>query len=651
MMVSSTVSSGQQHRIEAEQPKSSTLKTLCSRLYNLRPEPGLLDGKTIRHSDVFPDSKPFVRWWWLNGPFKEKDIHDQLKWLKGNGFGGVEIAWLFPFWESSDYKSPHRVKWLSEDFIRLVTLTKKCAAKLELGCDFTFGSSWPFGGSFLKPEDQMQTFQGPSSQRIEGSWEKPLKPPVLNHLSRTAVENYTANMSKVFEEALKEGRPSSLFCDSLEIDSDNLWSPELWKQFEDRFGYSLKDHLDALPNNPLIRYDTRKIVSDAITQNFYQTFTELSHKMGAKARVQCHGAPTDLLSAYASVDVPESESLLFEPGFSRIAASAASLASRPVVSCETFTCMYDYPDKYKGKEQLGDLKLLFDALIANGVNQVVWHGMPYNPVKNAANRFFASVHVGPDASFAKELPKFNQYMEDVCGIMRLGKNAHQIAVYLPNEDMMMLGKLPRQNSTAAAHLYWEMRDMHPPEETKGLLPVWLSGDMLSKVSIVDGRFCCGDMNVPLLYIDVKWLDRDALAQLLRLVQAGGKIVLKNPPNQPGFKPSDSYIKMLDELVQHPNTLKDLKEANIVPLVQGDQLPPYWAREYEGHLYLFIAHPNVADVKFPIRYGQFKEAKTQERQVKVYFNGKEVNLDAHFAAGESLMVCISPDGKVKTLTPR
>src|SRR5262249_45689558 len=144
---------------------------------------------------------------------------------------------------------------------------------------------------------------------------------------------------------------------------------------------------------------------------------EICREHGACSRVQCHGAPTDLLSAYAAVDIPESEAILFDPPFSRIAASAAALAGRAVVSAEAFTCVYGFiapaylePYRYWHKEQVADMKLLADALFAHGVNQIVWHGMPFNP-PGGRNEFYASVHVGPDAAFAGELRAFNRYLE------------------------------------------------------------------------------------------------------------------------------------------------------------------------------------------------------------------------------------------------
>jgi len=55
---------------------------------NDRPAPAYFRGS----------SKPYVRWWWLAGPFCERDIETQLSWVKQMGFGGVELAWLWPSW-------------------------------------------------------------------------------------------------------------------------------------------------------------------------------------------------------------------------------------------------------------------------------------------------------------------------------------------------------------------------------------------------------------------------------------------------------------------------------------------------------------------------------------------------------------------------
>ena len=146
-------------------------------------------------------SKPYVRWWWIKGPYREPDITVQLDWVKANGFGGVELAWIYPSWiwlQSTD-----NPEWLGKEWSRLTAFTKSYAEKIGLGCDFTFGSCWPFGGMCVAPEDAAQTFSGPSSQRLVGSWEEETagRGPIVNHLSRTALRHYAAVLTPAFRPA------------------------------------------------------------------------------------------------------------------------------------------------------------------------------------------------------------------------------------------------------------------------------------------------------------------------------------------------------------------------------------------------------------------------------------------------------------------
>jgi len=99
--------------------------------------------------------------------------------------------------------------------------------------------------------------------------------------------------------------------------------------------------------------------------------------------------------ARARVDVPETEALLFEPPFARIVASAAALSAKRDVTSETFTCAYGFPRVHHKEEQTVDLKLIADAVFAIGVNQLFWHGTPFDSGDGAHdNEFYASVHVG-----------------------------------------------------------------------------------------------------------------------------------------------------------------------------------------------------------------------------------------------------------------
>jgi hypothetical protein len=596
-------------------------------------------------------SKPYVRWWWLAGPFCEPDIETQLDWVKQMGFGGVELAWLWPGWITRF--DPVLIPiWLGPEWSRLVAHAKRYADRIGLGCDFTFGSCWPFGGSCVARDHASQTFDGSPTQYLEASWEEPLYRDlfVVDHLNREALFAYGQAMLPAFQAAL-EGAPSGLFCDSLEIDSRGLWSRALWDEFARELGYRLEPFCDDLERQLDVRYDYRKFLAGVMVREFYAPFTQFCHEQGAFSRVQCHGSPTDLLTCYSAVDVPESEALLFDPPFSRIPASAAALSDRPVVSAETFTCIYGFTSprhteayRYWKREQVADLKLLADAVMANGVNQIVWHGMPYSGA-DCHHEFYASVHVGPDCAFVAELPAFNAYLEQVCGRMQSGRTVSELAVYLPNEDMWMLDLMPLELRSPGAAYWWEMRYVQVPQETRPFQPLWISAAMLARAEMREGRLAIGSQSFAALYLDVEWLDTDGLAEIERLASAGLKVVLRRRPRQPGHRPQSDYERRLDSLASSPNTVATLTQAGLRPLVSGENLPPYWARQTGTDTDFFFAHPKAAEVSYPMPYGFSKCDKTLRRRVALHSPTASADVELIFEPYQSLLLRLSEKGEI------
>ena len=376
-------------------------------------------------------SRPYTRWWWFASVIDTNDVKYQLDWLAENGFGGTEIAWVYPY--GTDSLAP-RQEWLSPEWSSVVAFAKRYSDKLGLGCDFTFGTLWPFGDSYIPPgEGQLHYGDTTAPLRRRITWEHPKKFRTLNHMDKGALVNYSARVGGALAEALK-GRKSALFCDSWEVDTRKIWTKGFDGRFMKAYGYDIKPFMDSLytKGHEGIFYDYMKLVSEYVLDEFYRPFTEISNKLGGFSRAQCGGSPTDLLTAFSLVDVPESEAILYEPNFSRIPASAAVLSSKNIVSAETFTCIYGWkrwpgPGPYQKQEQTADLKLVADALFANGVNHIFWHGMPFNG-NGDTNIFYASVHVGENSSLTPELPQFNKYMEIVCSYMRKGRNYTDIAV-------------------------------------------------------------------------------------------------------------------------------------------------------------------------------------------------------------------------------
>ncbi len=589
------------------------------------PEKNLLTHDKIEY---YKDSKPWSRWWWFADVIKEESIIDNLLWLKKNGFGGVEIAWVYPLnrmlKDTINYTP--RQEWLSSEWSYIVAFTKKCADSYELGCDFTFGTLWPFGDSYVPLEESTMFLDDKNrKQEITASWEYPKKGFVIDHLNKKALYNYSLRIGNALKPALS-GSVSALFCDSWEVETKFLTTHNFEDTFFLKYGYYLSDYKDNLYSNSepyrSVRYDYMKLLSEYVLEEFYKPFTEISHNLGAFSRVQCSGAPCDIISAYSVVDVPESEALLFEPTFSNIVSSAANLSGKQIITAETFTCIYGWPRIRICEEQTADLKLLADALFANGVNQIIWHGKPFNSVGSDSTKFYASVHVGSSGSLADEIPAFNNYMQRVSSYLKKGIAFSDIAVYLPTEDSWVAGELPKEKQFIWAWGEYEQRYTYFPEELKGFCPMWINGDFLEKAKYENGFLKVGDCAFKALYLDIKWMDIKYLRTIVKLAKAGLPIIVKQIPEEPGLNKNISEYKYLCfELMEYDNVrINTEKFLHLKPLISGFNLPDFKCRQTENELYIFFANPKSKGLKFPLEYGQS-------------FNIQVVNIDIIISFGK------------------
>ena len=632
-----------------------------------------VQAQAVSRPFLYPDSRPWTRWWWFNVELRDEDIKSQLDWVKANGFGGVELAFIYPL--PGQKRGPD---FLSPEWSQRAAYAKRCCESLGLGCDFSFGTLWPFGGTFVSEADASQRYDGPSPQRLGRSWELPEEGRILNHLDRYAFGRYADTIGDALGGAL-DGAKSALFCDSFEVETEGLWTSGLDKAFTERFGYDVRPFMPKLDEHPDVRYDYRKLIADCVLHEFYRPFTEFSHKHNSFTRVQCHGAPCDLLAAYAATDVPESEAILFDPEFSRIPASAAALSGKSIVSAEAFTCLYGWvpypgPGSHQGEEQVADLKLLVDALFANGVNHIFWHGMPYQAgaysrqlsansrtpeaasrEPKAVSRFYASVHVGPDSAFAADLSAFNAYTERVSAAMKLGRPYSDAAAYLPLEDQWMKGELPKEQQKPSARHHWEMHYLRPPSELEGRQPLWVSAPFLEQARFEDGVLSIGDVRFGLLYVDCEWLDSDGLAQVSRLAKAGLPVCLKRIPRRPGRaldkRVAKEYQQTLEALTRLNNVSSDLGNlSQEPPLVSGRDAPDFWCRVVDDELLFFFGHPASRGLTYPMEYGRAAQAQQTGIDLRFDLGGttSPFELPLEFGSCESLLLRVSRTGRVERL---
>lgn len=593
---------------------------------------------TTRYSSMEKINKPFTRYWWFASRIRKEDIKYNLNWLKEKGFGGVEIAWVYPLNAMNDQEDTTyipRQKWLSPEWQEIVKYALLYADSINLAVDLTMGTLWPFGDSQVTDEQASQQFGEEHRQKITKSWEYPQKGYVIDHLNP---DDYLPYFKRILDSFPQPGTkiPHSYFIDSWEVETRKLWTDGFKNDFRAAYGYDIQPYMDSIYTGKYQDqlYDYMKLVSAKVI-NFYEDFDSTLNRRNLFSRGQCSGAPCDIISAYSRLDIPESEAMLYEPRYSNIPASAAVLSGKKVVSAESFTCLYGWPRNYIREEQTADLKMVADALFANGVNQIVWHGKPHNPAHSDSLSFYASVHVGAAGNLGSEIAEFNQYLTTVSEIMKKGKPYSNVAVYLPVEDAWMKGALPQEKQFIWAWGHYEMRYVYFPDELAGYHPIWINREFLEKAKLEKSLLKTGDASFSSLYINVEYLDYRALKRITELAKRGLPITLKQIPQEPGIIKHKDWGKLIEELKELPHVNSEFIQQEPA-LIKGENLPPFRARETEKGLYLFFAHPRSQNLSFPIEYGQSYIEETINIPLTINYKNKKYDLTLHFRPYQSLL---------------
>jgi hypothetical protein len=590
----------------------------------------------LARNAMIAGTRPYLRWWWFSGPLEKAAIDEQLEWIAGKGFGGVEIAWVYPLAQNGPSDGPC---FLDAEWRTYVRHAIERCGELGLGCDLTFGTLWPFGGTFVPERYSSKTFAGYSNQRLHRSWEsRYCREPgrILDHLDSDALAFYADRLLEGGFKDFPKGEGRSFFCDSWEVETEGLAYDSLFDEFLARFGYDLAPHTGNLDANADIRFDYRLAVSDRILDHFYAPFSRLCSAAGVSSRVQCHGAPTDILAAYALADIPETETLLFDPDFALIAASAAAVRDKPVVSSESFSCIYGWVPKPDtppglGQEHVDDLRCVADAQFAWGVNRVVWHGKPYSTA-DRPNRFYATVHVGPDGKLDESLSSFNRYLSGIGRFLSLGKTYSRMAVYFPLEDQWMRGELPEEMQKPSSRYYWELQEAHVADELLPWRPLWFSGKWLKDLRFDGTSLNCGSQSFGVFYSDAQWMPLEHLERLDALAEQGAPILFSRLPQEPGFKKHPRYASLRDRIGARARI--DLSE--VTPVLASDVPLDYWCRRDGDDYYLFIAHPAVRRLRYPLPYAYHVQVDEIVVQAVFHSNERKYPIELAFPKARSLL---------------
>lgn len=102
------------------------------------------------------ETRGMTRWWWYGCCVEKEEIARELDFMKDAGMGGVELQILYPVTPDDAERGLRNIPYGSPEFYDILRYTADACAERGMVCDFTAGSSWPYGGPTVEEEDAQQ---------------------------------------------------------------------------------------------------------------------------------------------------------------------------------------------------------------------------------------------------------------------------------------------------------------------------------------------------------------------------------------------------------------------------------------------------------------------------------------------------------------
>lgn len=406
----------------------------------------------------------------------------------------------------------------------------------------------------------------------------------LDHLSRQGLQATTDFfeehiLTPQVTELIESVGRVDLFEDSLELGDAQKWTWDFAEEWEQRRGYSPATLMPALAGigpqgktaraffdfgngvGERVRTDYRQTWSDLYIQNRLEPLDTWADKRGMRTRVQPYGHPVDIVEAATKVDIPEGESLAFAHNVEdyKVIASGAHMSGSSVVSNECCAAREAvWGTTASGLGDAANLPAVYKSF-AGGVNQVVWHGLPYlsrGPIGSATQSKWPGMTYGGNTSFAeawgaKGGPNWEDYraINDHLGrlqlVLRQGQPRFDIGVYWHDFGMSGHGTtgtsddtLLKTSSPLAASGY--SYEYVSPAHLRSDDAVFRDGLLFPKQSGYRAFLLNEPETMP---IDVAQTLRDRAAQGLPIVMIGD-----GPQRTPGYDPTGDQDEQLRDLV-------------------------------------------------------------------------------------------------------
>jgi hypothetical protein len=367
--------------------------------------------------------------------------------------------------------------------------------------------------------------------------------PMLNLIYPDAMPVFLRSHTEAFAN-YRGAKPRAQYHDSYEYKSE--WAPDFFKQFERRRGYRLQTELPAMfsktgERTARVLADYRETVSDVMVEDSLAQWVKWSHQRGFITRNEAHGSPGNLLDLYAVADVPETEMFRLDRNklISKFASSAAHVAGRKLVGCETGTWLKEH-----FTETLADMKYLLDDLFVSGVNHVFYHGTCYSPDEAGWPGwvFYASYEMNPRNAIWHDARALNDYVARCQSILQTGQPDNDVLLYWPIHDFwQQAGAVPLlPHLTVHARGWFESQPLgHLAEQ------LWQRGyafDYVSDRQLATAKVAGGSVKVPggnyrvVVVPPCEVMPLPTLEKLVALAKSGATVIFSGglPQDVPGL---------------------------------------------------------------------------------------------------------------------
>jgi hypothetical protein len=314
----------------------------------------------------------------------------------------------------------------------------------------------------------------PSGER--GMQAAPVSGPVMNHFDSTKVfKNYEhlfgarTGLEQYFGNPMR-----AVFNDSYEFVVDRHFSADFLRFFRQRRGYDITPWLPAEMRKGYnyvsymrpaadpdfsfsaedwrLRYDYDLTLSELLGLHFLQASKDWMEVRGLLHRTQAYGLPLDMIASAGLASIPETESMLGPEANLKIMTSGGHLYNRPIESAESVV--------FAGRAYTmtpQKIRIAVDKLFAAGVNQVIYHGVPYRytPPELGPEGWYPfstpmipmvnfSANLGEGNIFWKFQKEVNEYVTRTQYALRAGKPHADVLIYFPFMDVDGLPDNPEE---------------------------------------------------------------------------------------------------------------------------------------------------------------------------------------------------------------